>query len=118
MNVEIQNQDNDLKLYNSAMADLNDATAVLNNFIQYRNNQFTPEKTDTELRDLLSDIDNKVDSAFKKLDEVDKSKATLVLGTEPARERLSALSKKIQEQKFFLKQYLNTALSERKKLFY
>jgi transglutaminase/protease-like cytokinesis protein 3 len=118
MHVEMINQDNDLDLYNSAMADLNDATTILNSFIQYRNNQFIPEKTDEELRVLLTDIDSKMDSSLYKLDRVDKSKATLVLGTDDVRERLNNLSKKILTQKAFLKQYLETPKPERKNLFY
>lgn len=118
MHVEMINQDHDLDLYNSAMADLNDATTILNNFIEYRNNQFTPEKADTELQTLLTETDGKIDSSLKKLDEVDKSQATLTLGTEPVRERLGTLAKKIQEQKKFLKEYLATPNPDRKKLFY
>jgi hypothetical protein len=40
------------------------------------------------------------------------------LGTEPVRERIQSLLKKIQEQKEFLKRYLNTPAAERKSLFY
>src|SRR4029077_1476470 len=80
MHIEMIDQDRDLELYNSSMADLNEATTILNNFIEYRNKQFTPEKSDVELRALLDGIDNKLDSSLKKLDEVDKSKATLILG--------------------------------------
>ena len=118
MHVEMINQDHDVDLYNSAMADLNDATTILNNFIQYRNNQFTPEKADIELQALLAGTDSKIDSSVKKLDEVDKSQATLTLGTEPVRERLTALTKKIEDQKNFLKEYLATPIADRKKLFY
>ena len=77
MNIEIINQDKDVELYNSSMAELNDATTILNNFIEYRNKQFTPEKTDAELQALLDGMDNKLDSSLKKLDEVDKSKLPL-----------------------------------------
>ena len=118
MHIEIINQDRDLDLYNSSMADLNDATAILNNFIEYRNKQFTPEKTDLELLALLDGIDNKLDSSLKKLDEVDKSKATLTLGTDPVRDRLNVLLKKIKEQRDFLNRYLSTDKSNRKTLFY
>ena len=94
MNIEMINQDKDVELYNSSMADLNDATTILNNFIEYRNKQFTPEKTDAELQALLDGIDNKLDSSLKKLDEVDKSQATLTLGTDPVRDRLNVLLEK------------------------
>ena len=118
MNIEIIDQDRDLELYNSAMTDLNDATIILNNFIEYRNKQFTPEKPDVELRALLGGIDNKLDSSLKKLDAVDKSNATLTFGTDPVRDKLNVLLEKIKEQKDFLNRYLNTDKSKRKSLFY
>jgi hypothetical protein len=118
MHIEMIDQDRDLELYNSSMADLNDATTILNNFIEYRNKQFTPEKTDVELKALFDGIDNKLDSSLKKLDEVDKSKATLILGTDPVRNRLNVLLEKIKVQKDFLNRYLNTDKSNRKSLFY
>jgi hypothetical protein len=67
---------------------------------------------------LLNGIDEKVEAAIKKLNEVDKSEAKLVLGTEPVREKLGELSKKIQGQKTFLNRYLATAKNERDSVFY
>jgi len=118
MNIEMINQDKDLNLYNSSVADLNEVTAILNNFIEYRNKQFTPEKTDEELQALLDGVDKKIDSSLKKLDEVDKSKATLTLGTDEIRNRLNVLLEKIKDQKVFLDRYLTTAKNDRKSLFY
>jgi len=118
MNIEMINQDKDLNLYNSSVADLNEVTAILNNFIEYRNKQFTPEKTDEELQALLDGVDKKIDSSLKKLDEVDKSKATLTLGTDEIRNRLNVLLEKINDQKVFLDRYLTTAKNDRKSLFY
>ena len=118
MNIEMQQQDKQLEWYNASMASLNEVAAILNKFIEYRNNQFIPEKSDSELSTLLDGIDERIESSQKNLDEVDKSEAKLVLGTEPVRERIQSLLKKIQEQKDFLKRYLNTPAAERKSLFY
>ena len=117
-NIEMMRQDEELDFYNSAVEDLNDATAILNNFVEYHNKQFIPEKSDDELKTLLDGIETKIDSSLQKLDEVDKSKAKLVFGTGLARERLNALLKKIQEQKDFLTRYLNTPKIDRNTLFY
>lgn len=118
MNIEMINQDTDVNLYNSSVADLNEVTAILNNFIEYRNKQFTPEKTDSELQALLDGVDQKIDSSLKKLDQVDKSKATLTLGTDEIRNRLNVLLGKIKDQKLFLNRYLTTTKNDRKSLFY
>jgi hypothetical protein len=118
MNIEIANQDKELESYNSAIESLNDATTILNNFIEYRNNKFIPEKPDGQMAIMLDNIDNKIIVALKKLNEVDQSQARLVLGTQPAREKLDILSKKIEDQKRFLKLFLTTAKNERNSVFY
>lgn len=118
MNIEIAHQDRELESYNSAIESLNEATGILNNFISYRNNRFLPESSDEQLASLFNGIDDKVDTAIKKLNEVDKSEAKLVLGTEPVREKLIELSKKIQAQKGFLTRYLKTPKNEREAVFY
>jgi hypothetical protein len=118
MHIEIINQDKDVNLYNSSVADINDATAVLNNFIQYRNNQFNPERTDAELQSLLEGIDNKLRSSLSKLDEIDKSEATFTIGTQQVRERINALMANTKEEKDFVQRYTSTAKSNRPSLFY
>ena len=118
MNIETINQDKDVDLYNSSVADLNNATNILNNFIQYRNNKFTPEKEDPELDALLDGIDNNLHSALKKLDEIDRSQAVFTIGTDHVRDRISALSNRMKEQKEFLYRYTSTAKNLRQSLFF
>lgn len=118
MHIEIINQDKDVNLYNSSVADLNEATTILNNFIQYRNNQFTPEKTDAELQAMLDGIDNKLHSSLSKLDEIDRSEATFTIGTQQVREKINALMASSKEEKDFVQRYTSTAKSDRQSLFY
>jgi hypothetical protein len=118
MNIEMINQDKDVDLYNSAVADVNDATSTYNGFVDYRNKQFTPQKTDAELHALLDGIDKKLISSLKKLDQVDRSEATFTLGTEPVRVRISQLKQRLQDQQDFVNRYTNTDKSNRESLFY
>jgi hypothetical protein len=118
MLIEIINQGKDVGLYNSCVTDVKDAATILNNFIEYRNKHFTPEKTDPELAALLAGVDNRLDSSLKKLDVVDRSQATFTLGTESIRAQINTLLEKIKEQKDFLNRYLHTSLSDRRALFY
>jgi hypothetical protein len=118
MNIEMIRQDKDADLYNSAVADLNEATKLYNNFVEYRNKQFTPEKTDTELQESVEGIDKILFSALKKLDQVDKSEATFTLGTEPVRNRINKLTERINSQKDFVSRYIKTEKSNRQALFY
>ena len=118
MHLEIIYQDRDTELYKLSVADLNAATNIYNRFIEYRNNQFMPSKTDSELRSLLEVAANKLLSANKKIDELNQSKATLTINTDAIRTRVNNLMSKLRQQEEFVKLYLNSAMNERKALFY
>lgn len=118
MNIEIIREDKDVDLYNSAVAELNTATTIYNNFVEYRNKQFTPAITDNALRALLYGIDAKLSSANKKLDEIAKTEASFKFSTDAIRERLNALALSVDVQKDFLKTYINTSAENRQSLFY
>lgn len=118
MNIEIIRQDKDVDLYNASVADLNNATIIYNDFVEYRNKQFTPVITDKALQSLLDGVDTKLSAAHKKLDEIERSQAVFKFSTEEIRNRLNALASRVNEQKGFLKLYLNTAIANRQSLFY
>lgn len=118
MHVEIIRQDKDVELYNSAVADLNEATAIYNSFVQYRNNRFIPAINDKAMDGLLDGLDKKLSAADKKLDEIGRSEAVFKFSTEAVRNKLSLLATRAKVQKDFLDMYLNTALANREALFY
>jgi hypothetical protein len=118
MNIEIIREEKDVDLYNSSVEDLNTATIIYNDFVQYRNKQFTPAITDNALAALLDGIDGRLSSAHNKLNEIDKTEAVFKFSTEEVRNRLKALAVRVKEQKIFLNLYLNTALANRQALFY
>ncbi|MEO6329195.1 MAG: transglutaminase domain-containing protein [Ginsengibacter sp.] len=107
MDIEIFYQDRDTTLYNSAIADYNNALAIFNSFLTYRNNRFTPLKTDNEIQNLFEDIDKLIVSAHNKLTEVNHSKAQLTLNTTTLENVLDQLSTRVKEQQVFLKDYLS-----------
>lgn len=118
MNIEIIREDKDVELYNSSVAYLNAASTIYNNFVQYRNKQFIPSIADNALQTSLDGIDTKLSAAHINLDEIDKTEAIFKFSTEEIRNRLNALAVRVKEQKYFLKLYLNTAISNRQTLFY
>ncbi len=107
--IEIIYQVRDSVLYNDAIADYNNATNEFNNFIAYRNNQFKPEKKDTDVQLTFDDIEKKIASARRKLKEVNQSKATLTLDTGDVEYALNTLSDHVKEQEAFTKNYKATA---------
>ncbi|MEP6595524.1 MAG: transglutaminase domain-containing protein [Ginsengibacter sp.] len=109
MEIEIINQDKDAALYNSAVADYNDALAIFNTFLTYRNNQFIPAKIVSEVQTMFDGIEKLVAAANIKLKEVNRSMATLTLNTSAVEKKLNDLSAHAKEQQVFLRDFLSAA---------
>ncbi len=118
MKIAIAYEDKDMNGYNAAVADLNRATVIFNNFVEYRNTRFTPIKPDVEISTLLDPIKLILLSANKKLDNIGQSVENFQYNTESIKKSISALTIKVQEQQHFLKQYIQSSLADRGKLFY
>jgi len=108
LEVELIYQDNDMASYNSAVADYNDAIIVFNDFLNYRNNQFQPAKKEDEVWGNFNYIKKKITEANKKLNEVNRSKARLILDTGDIQKKLDDLTSNVKLQEDFFKNYLNT----------
>jgi len=109
MEIEIINQDKDSVMYNGAVNDYNAAIAMFNNFLNYRNNQFKPAKTNTELESIFTNIYKLIASSRFKLTAVNNSEAIHTLDTGDIKFALDNLSKHVREQQIFLKNYLVSA---------
>lgn len=118
MKIAIAYEDKDMNLYNAAVADLNKATAIFNDFVQYRNNRFTPVKPDAEISVLLDPIKLILLSANKKLDNIGQSVENFQYNPEGIKKSINALTIRVQEQQHFLKQYIQSNVADRGKLFY
>ncbi len=109
MEKEIIYQDKDADLYNAAVADYKTAFAAFKVFLDYRNNQFLPAKSNDEIEAMLENVEKKIASAKLKLNQVDSSKATLVLNTGDVAKILDDLSIHVTEQRTFVRNYFSTA---------
>ncbi len=109
LEIELIYQDRDMALYHSAILDYNQGIDILNEFINYRNNQFQPAKPNDEVQRMFDSITKKLSSANQKLREVNKSKATLTLNTGGLQEKLDELVSSEKEQQNFYKDYVSTA---------
>ena len=118
MKIAIVCGDRDMNLYNEAVADLNRASNIFNAFVQYRNKQFMPTKSDTEIAGLLNPIYGIVIMANKKLNNIGRQVENFQYDTENLRNRLDALNKRVREQQLFMKHYLESSVADRGKLFY
>jgi hypothetical protein len=118
MKIAIVHGENDMELYNGAVADLNKATGIFNAFIQYRNNHFTPAKPDAEINSMLDPIATNILAAWEKINYMGKKVQNFQYDTGGLSERLVKLTARVQEQKDFLKRYFASNVADRGKLFY
>ena len=118
MKIAIIYADQDMKLYNAAVDDLNKATAIFNKFVSYRNAAFVQLKSDAEINSLLKAIPLIILTANEKLNKIGKVTANYQYDTGLIKQQLSKLSDKVITQQIFLNRYLVTNIEERNKLFY
>jgi hypothetical protein len=116
MKIHIVQQEENMQLFNDAVADLNRAKKLYNEFVTYRNNGFTPPKTDATVKELFTAMDQSLAAAYKKLENIGKKSANYQYDTEGLQTNLDALSAKVKDQAAFLKRYFELPETERRKL--
>ena len=109
LEIELIYQDRDMALYHSAIADYNKGIDILNEFINYRNNQFQPEKKIDEVQGMFNSIIQKISNANQKLGKVNKSKATLILNTGGIQQKLDELGSSVKEEQIFYQNHLGSS---------
>jgi Transglutaminase-like superfamily len=118
MKIFIVNQEKDMNVFNSAVADLNKAKKIFNDFIQFRNNHFQPAKTDAAISTLFDSVQTRLSAAYKKMDGVGTKIENFQYDTDGLKINLDALSARVKEQQVFLKRYFASSIADREKLLY
>lgn len=114
-NIEIERQDEQMLWFNKAVDHLNQTSTLLNEIIDARNLGFDASQV-PELRKILAQSKENLDSATAFLNNVDHSKATLVYGTQPARTQLKKLATSYLNQKLFFDNYVAMDRNGRKQM--
>ncbi len=107
----------DSSLYQKAVEELNAATKAFNEFIQFRNNQFLPEKTNTEITGLLNKVEWHLSLVTMALTALEKSDSNVQYDTGFCRETVYNLSRKLQTQYLFVKKYFQLEKTDRLTVF-
>ena len=105
-------------LYNLAASYYNDAARNLNAFIQYRNKQFNPLKTDTEIQEMINIPLKNIEEAkanLLQIKNVDIKTITLINGLKASQDDITV---NIKEQQDWLQLYLSKNKSKRKAMFF
>jgi transglutaminase/protease-like cytokinesis protein 3 len=104
--------------FNTAVNDFNKGVRLLNQFIQYRNKQFSPERTDLELKQMIDSVEIIFNSVRDRLNRITNSDLTAQLKIRQLDKSLISTTNSLNEQKIFLNKYFNTGKTFRKALFY
>ncbi len=102
--------------YNSAVNLYNEGINQLNRFINFRNKQFLPKKTDAEIQEMVDLAINTLNNSREKLKEIESSNfenSVIQLNNSIDEAMLN-----LNEQNEFLDKYFKTGIMSRKSLFY
>lgn len=106
------------EIYNKALTDYNEGINGLNEFINYRNKQFGPTKSDPQIKLMLYTVDNSFVSAKKSIEQINTSDPNFQTLVNQLKQSIDVADKNLSEQKSFLSKYMSTGKLFRKSLFY
>jgi hypothetical protein len=120
LKLEIENdrQTKIINLYNSAVIDFNDGINGFNDYINYRNKQFIPKKTDPEIQNMLDVPDNKLKEAKNKLGQISNPDINTSNMIRQLTKSIVDASTQMKEQQDWLRLYFSKNKSGRKSMFY
>lgn len=120
LKLEIENdrQTKSVNLYNSAVVEFNDGINGLNDFINYRNKQFIPKKTDAEIQSMIDVVESKLKAAKSTLGQISNPDANTTNMIRQLTKSIDDSSIQMKEQQDWLKLYLSKSKSGRKSMFY
>lgn len=118
MNIAIIAGENDMRLYNGAVEDLNNATDAFNGYVQFRNNGFLPARSDAVIGSMLDPVEVYIKNARKKIEGIGQLVQNFQYDTEGIKRKLDALEQRCNEQRLFLKRYLAAGITERQAMMY
>ena len=120
LKLEIENykQTEIVNFYNSSVVDYNDGINLLNEFINYRNKQFTPTKTDPEIQTMLDMVNNKLQEAKIKLEQISNPDANTLNMIRQLEKSIGDALNQLKEQQVWLNQYFSKGKAGRKSMFY
>lgn len=100
------------------MLHYNNATNHYNNYIQFKNKQFTPTIPDVDLQKMLDNTNDKLDEAIGKLSQINNSdEHTKALLTQ-LNTSITIVKKQTSDEQVWLNSYLSKNKTKRKSMFY
>ena len=104
--------------YNQSIISYNDGINDYNSFIEYRNKQFIPEKSDAEIKGMLDTAAAKFNKAKEKLTEIANPDANIAILIAQQQKAIDNVQVHLKEQQDWLVIYFSKPKSKRKAMFY
>ena len=118
LELENEKQTKTVNLYNLAIVDYNEGINKFNDFINYRNKQFKPNKNDSEIQTMIDIADNKLKEAKNKLSQISNTDANTANMIVQLTKSIVEAIIHVNEQQDWLKIYFSKGKSGRKAMFY
>lgn len=117
---ELQNniQVSSTNQYNAAIAQYNEGVVHLNNFVNYRNNKFSPSKSDSEIQQMIDVTLEKLNDAKTKFMDIKEADATMRPYITQSIKLIDQATDAAVENATWLKSYLSKSKLARKTMFY
>ena len=118
--VELENDrvNTSTNLYNVAIVYYNESIRNINNFIQYRNKQFNPLKSDADIQQMIDLGVKNIEDAKAKLTAINNPDAATISLISNLNKSISDICINIKEQQDFLALYFSKGKAKRKAMFY
>lgn len=100
------------------MVNYNEGINKFNDFINYRNKQFVPNNTDSEIQTMIDIADNKLKESKNKLSQISNSDANTENMIRQLTKSIDDAIIHVNEQEDWLKIYFSKGKSGRKSMFY
>ncbi len=115
---EVKHNNGNVELYNSATVEFNEGINEFNAFINYRNAQFKPAKSDAEIQMMVDQAYEKFVAAKAKLKSINNPDANISSLKITLWKSVDDAMDHADEQKSFLKNYFSKGKMGRKSMFY
>jgi hypothetical protein len=116
--IEMGKQKRVISLYNAAGAEFNAGIHFFNEFINFRNKQFVPKKTDPEIQQMLDTVAHSFQNASLKLNQIEPFTEEQSNSVSHLRKAVEEANVQLKEQQAWLKEYMSKGKAGRKSMFY
>lgn len=115
--IEYYNNKLIVETYNTSVNFYNDGINQLNRFIDYRNKQFTPAKSEMEIREMVFVAESSFLNSKAKLKEIKNPDSNTAMSIIQLTGSIDEAMVNLEEQKAFVNKYFSTGKLSRKSLF-